>query len=106
MNWDEYTKDVTTAFKDIAMYISSEEWKKTLNYLPMITYVVYSWLLWLLCHKKCDECKERLTSNVGNVETIENKLISEIPRSGLLYPCSDIIQMVIVNGCRQVIRNG
>ena len=60
---------------------------------------VHSWLLFLLGHKKlkCDECKERLTTNFGEVEAIDNELILRITSGGFLYPCSYLLQMVMVN---------
>ena len=39
----------------------------------------------------------KITSQVGDVRSIKNALISRITRGGLLYPLSDVVHIVTAN---------
>ena len=45
---------------------------------------------------QCETFK-KITSQVGDVRSIENALISCIPRGGLLYPSSDVVHIAKAN---------
>ena len=65
--------------------------------MPVLTYVAG-----YCCHsisKKllCETCKNKITSQVGDVQSIENSLISRITRGGLLYLSPDAVHIVVAN---------
>ena len=95
IDWEEYFDNKN--LNDIPILISFEEWENAMEYLPVITYIAGYCCYSTAKKLQCDECKERITNNIGEVEAIENNLISRMTRGGLLYPCSDIVQMVMVN---------
>ena len=97
INWDEFIKDTSSESKDIPILISFEEWKNAMQYLPVITYIAGYCGFSTSKNLNCEECSERLTSTVGEIQAIENELISKMTRGGLLYPSSDIVQMVMIN---------
>ena len=97
INWDEFIKYTSSESKDKPILISFEEWENAMQYLPVITYIAGYYGFSASKKLKCEECRERLTSTVGEIQAIENELISKLTRGGLLYPSSDIVQMVMIN---------
>ena len=96
LNWDEYSSDAYST-NDVPLYISLEDWENAMLYLPVITYIAGYCCFKATKKLHCDECKDRLSNADGDVNLIQNKLIARITRGGLLYPCSDIIQIAMVN---------
>ena len=97
MDWEEYSSDTSAQLGDIPVQISFEEWSFAMDYLPVITFISGYCCYSAIKKLRCEDCKDRITSNIGEVEAIENELISRMTRGGLLYPCSDIVQMVMIN---------
>ena len=74
IDWEEYSDNKN--LNDIPVLISFEEWENTMEYLPVTTYIA-GYCCYLTAKKlQRDECKERITNNIGEVEAIENNSIS------------------------------
>ena len=97
VDWEEYSSDTSAQLADIPVQISFEELSFAMDYLPVITYISGYCCYSAIKKLRCEDCKDRITSNIGEVEAIENELISRMTRGGLLYPSSDIVQMVMIN---------
>ena len=96
IDWEEYSDNKN--LNNISVLILFEEWENAMEYLPVIITYIAGYCCYSTAKKlQCDECKERITNNIGEVEAIENNLISRMTRGRLLYFCSDIVQMVLVN---------
>ena len=62
---------------------------------------IHSWIAYC-CHTinkklKCDSCKQRIICSVGDVDNIENILIAEATRGGLLYPCLEVVHIFMLS---------
>ena len=97
INWDEFIKNTSSESKDIPILILFEEWENVMQYHPVITYIAGYCAFSASKKLKCEECREQLTSTVGEIQAIEDDLISKVTRGGLFYPSSDIVQMVMIN---------
>ena len=62
----------------------------------MLIYVA-GYCCYLVSKKLRETCKNKITSQVGDVQSIENALISRITRGGLLYPSPDVVHIVVAN---------
>ena len=65
--------------------------------MPVLTYIV-GYCCYSVCKKlQCETCKTKITSQVGDVRSIENALISCITRGGLLYYSSNVVHIARSN---------
>ena len=80
INWDEFIEDTSSESKDMPILISFEEWENAMQYLPVITYIAGYCAFFVSKKLKCEECRERLTSTVGEIYAIENELIPKLTR--------------------------
>ena len=98
MNWDDYCKsECISTLKEFPVNIAPADWDDASQQMPVLTYVAG-----YCCHSvskklRCETCKNKITSQVGDVQSIENALISRITRGGLLYPSPDAVHIVVAN---------
>ena len=59
--------------------------------MPMLIYIAGCCYYSVCKQLRCETCKTKITSQVGDVRSIENALISRITRGGFLYPLSDVV---------------
>ena len=98
MNWDNYCKsECISTLKKFPVNIAPTDWDDGSQQMPVLTYAAG-----YCCHsvsKKLlyETCKNKITSQVGDVQSIENPLISRITRGGLLYLLPDAVHVVVAN---------
>ena len=67
------------------------------EHLPVLTYIAGYCCYSINKKLQCVECKHRITSTIGNVDDIQCSLIKGLSRGGLLYPSSDMVNLVLVS---------
>jgi len=74
----------------------SEEWEDAKQqYLPVLTYVAGYCCFLVIKRLQCNDCKSRITNQVGDVHSIKNSLIVSISRGSLLYPSRIAVDMIV-----------
>ena len=77
--------------------ILTEKYANSLQHTPVQTYIA-EYCYYSVCKTlQCETCKTKITSQVGDLQSIKNALIFRIIRGGFLYPLSDVVYIATDN---------
>ena len=85
-----------STLKELPVNIAPADWDDASQQMPVLTVAGYCYHS-VSKKLRCETCKNKITSQVGDMQSIENDLISRITRGGLLYPSPDTVHIVVAN---------
>ena len=93
--WDNFESN--TWFSSFPVTIDTDDVEKGKQYLPVLTYIAGYCCYSITKKLKCEECKERIVSEEGNINCLQHNMIRGLSRGKLLYPSYEIISIVLVS---------
>ena len=97
LDWKDFSQETGCDSINFSVELSSEDRDSAREYIPVITYIAGYCCFAVSKKLQCDFCKIRMENRIGDVQNIENSLITGMTRGRLLYPSQDIIEIVLVN---------
>lgn len=96
--WEKMYNDDLSNYNNFTVEITENDIEKTMEYLPVLTYLAGYCCYVVTKKNKCNSCRDLVTYN-ENVEDLpdRNSYIKGITRGSLLYPDERVVNIVMYN---------